>query len=152
MRKGKFPKPQRRWRIYFSAVEPGQTNWSVSLFVNVFRPAPSLFSNKCVMYIRYTWPPYFILALGISLKSVELIPHLPWNRGAGTVVAGEYGAPCWRRRGCPIADSLRWPRQWRAGSAVPRRFQCRIPFLSLMLLLFLPLYNPLYVILFMLTF
>ena len=81
------------------------------------------------MYIEYTWPPYFIPALGLSLKSVVLIPYLPWNRGAG--------APS--SRAAPGVVTPTAPGGLGgdgAGSAVFRCFQCCIQFLSLMLLLF----------------
>ena len=90
--------------------------WIGKFIYKCFQARSESVLKKGVMYIKYTWPPYFISALGLSLKSVVLIPpYLPWNRGAGSVVAGGAG-------GCR-SDSSRRPRWWRgAGSAVPRGF------------------------------
>ena len=81
------------------------------------------------MYIEYTWPPYFIPALGLSLKSVVSIPYLPWNRGAGA--PSSRAAP-----GVVIPTAPGGLGGDGASSAVPRCFQCCIQFLSLMLLSF----------------
>ena len=82
------------------------------------------------MYIKYTWPLYFIPALGLSLKSVVLIPYFPWNRGAG--VPSSRAAP-----GVVIPTAPGGLGGDGSDSAVPRCFQCCIQFLSFMLLLLL---------------
>ena len=106
----------------------------------IFKPAPSLFTNKGVMYIKYTWPPYIGLISQVRCINPPICPEIeapaPSSGAAPGVVIPS--AP-----GGLGGDG--------AGSAVPRCFQCCIQFLSLMLLLFLPLYNTLYVILLMLT-
>ena len=85
--------------------------WIGKFIYKCFQARSESVLKKGVMYIKYTWPPYFISALGLSLKSVVLIPpYLPWNRGAGSVVAGGSG-------GCH-SDSSRRPRWWRGGLVV----------------------------------
>ena len=62
---------------------------------------------SCILNI---YDRHLIPALGLSLKSVVLIPYLPWNQGAGSVVAGGAG-------GCHT-DSSRRPRRWQCGTSL----------------------------------
>ena len=78
---------------------------SVNSFINIFKPSPSLFSNKGVMYIKYTCSCLLHPCIGYISHVPCINPPLPWNRSVGSVVAGGAGGY--------HTDSSRRPRRWR---------------------------------------